>query len=269
MSQAATVQRPVRRRRARGRVPKGVISLLAVLVLLAIWQYAGSQMNPILLSTPIQVFKDGVQEVTQGPLILDLVYGFEEMFVGLFFGTFFGILVGMLMGRFRVAEIFLTPYVNFFNATPFIVLIPLLIIWVGVDIRARILFISIVTLWPILLNTMAGFKNVRQGWVEVGESFGLTGWNMLRNVNIPAAIPFILTGFRISAGLAIIAMILSELEVSYSGLGRLMTIYGGQSETGHFLAAVIATSVFGLVNASLVKLIQAKWFPWIAATSSR
>jgi len=195
------------------------------------------------------------------------ISGIQMLLIGMAVGLTVGIALGVLMGRYTLVAKVLFPYVNFFNATPLVVIIPLVIIWVGITIQARLLFVFLITLWPVLLNTAAGIRNVDRGYVDVGLAFGFSERQILRKISLPAAIPFILAGVRISAGLAIIGMIVSEMEISFVGLGFLLVSFGNSFETGKLLAVVIVTSVLGVLNVTILKAVQARWFPWIAGVA--
>jgi ABC-type nitrate/sulfonate/bicarbonate transport system permease component len=185
---------------------------VAVAAVLAAWQLSGLRLNPILISTPAEVATELVSMVRGGAILAPLGESLLELVIGGVAGIVVGVALGVLMGRYRLAETVLGPFVNFFNATPLVVTIPLVIIWVGIGQQARLLFVFLITLWPILLNTVAGIRNVGLGHTEVGTAFGLSEGQVLRRITIPGAAPYILAGARVSAGLAIIGMIVSEME---------------------------------------------------------
>src|SRR5579859_2152301 len=133
---------------------------------------------------------------------------------------------------------------------------------------ARLLFIVLITIWPVLLNTLAGVKNVSQGYVDVGRAFGLSDAQMLRHVSIPAAVPYMLAGVRISVGLAIIGMIVSEMEVSMVGLGFLLTSLGNSFQTNKLFGVILVTSLLGVLCAAILRLVERLWFRWIGEVSA-
>lgn len=240
-----------------------------IAVVLALWQLSGLFLSPILISTPTEVGANLVDLVARGVIFAPLGESLFELVVGGSVGIAFGIVLGVLMGRYRTVDIVLSPFVNFLNATPLVVIIPLVIIWVGISQNARLLFIFLITLWPVLLNTIAGIRNVNRGYVEVGAAFGLSETQLLRRITLPAAVPYILAGVRVSAGLAIIGMIVSEMEVSLTGLGYLLITYGNSFLTGPLLAVVFISSMFGVANVLLVKWIQVTFFPWILESAAQ
>lgn len=241
---------------------------LAVAAVLVAWQWSGLYLNPILISTPREIVGELVQMFGKGLIYEPLFESLEEMVIGGAVGIAAGIAIGVLMGRYAVVEVVLSPFVNFFNATPLVVIIPLVIIWVGIGQNARLLFIFLISLWPVLLNTLAGIRNANRGFGEVGLAFGLSETQILRKISLPAAVPYILAGVRVSAGLAIIGMIVSEMEVSLTGLGYLLITFGNSFLTAKLLAVVFVASMFGVANVTILKYVQGRFFPWIAGQAA-
>lgn len=266
-----SVARSARLRRRPGSHPwlERAAPVAAVAALLLAWQWSGLYLNSILISTPLAVAQDLVQLVTRRVIFEPLMESLEEVVIGGVLGIVFGVALGVLMGRYQLVEKVLSPFVNFLNATPLVVIIPLVIIWLGISQNARLLFIFLITLWPILLNTLAGMRNVSRGYVEVGTAFRLSEMQLMWKVSLPAAVPYILAGARVAAGLAIIGMIVSEMEVSLTGLGYLLITYGNSFETGQLLAVVFVSSMFGVGAVLLLKWIQATFFPWIIASAAQ
>jgi NitT/TauT family transport system permease protein len=248
------------------------VSVLAPVAVLAIlvgaWQITAHFVNPLLISSPHEVADDLGWLFTHQALWSALGTSLKEMIIGAAIGLTAGLCAGVAMSRFRSVHAVLSPFVNFFNATPLVVTIPLVIIWVGIGQQARLLFVFLITLWPILLNTVAGIRNVGLGYTEVGAAFGLTEGQILRRITIPGAAPYILAGARVSAGLAIIGMIVSEMEVSLTGLGNLLITYGNSFLTGKLLAVVFVASMFGVGNVLLLQRVQRTFFPWIAGVAA-
>lgn len=171
------------------------------------------------------------------------------------------------MGQFETVEVMLDPFVNFFNATPMVAMLPVIIIWFGIGFWARVLYVTALSVFSVLINPLAGIKNVQRGFVDVGRAFGLSRRQAIWKIFVPG--PYILAGTRIALGRGIIAMIIAEMEVRLAGLGGLVQEYGGAFQTSNLLAVVFATSVFGVFCVGGLKLIERKWFPWIAGIAGR
>lgn len=246
--------------------PSSLGAIYAIVAFLILWQVIGSFLDPIYISMPSLVFNDLIQMLFGKHQIWhDIGVSAVEMYVGLVIALIVGSVLGLLIGRSKVARSTLAPYINFFNATPLVITLPLLAIWLGVTEKARIVFIVILALWPVLLNVAAGCRNVSGRYTELGNAAGLGRFEMIRKIIIPGVLPYFLTGARISAGLVVIGVVVSEMEVSLVGLGYLLASYASGFQTSKLLAVFVISTIFGLVNVGILTLISRKWAPWIAS----
>ena len=275
MSQTRTVDLPAgaegRRRSPRPAVRSWRAEALRVGVIAAVlgaWQLSGLFMNPIFISTPASVLAAFWQIVADGSLPRAFFSSLGEMVVGLLIATTAGFGLGITMGRVRVLERMFDPFVNFFNATPTIALLPLMEIWFGTDVRSRVAFIVVICLWTLVINALSGIRNVQRGYAEVGTAFGLDELALTRKIFVPAAMPYLLTGMRVALAQATVGMILGGQEVGESGLGGLTEEYGTFYQTEHLIAAIIASTVLAMMLFGCLKLAQHRFFPWIAASAA-
>ncbi len=246
------------------RRPIAVLAPLAVVVvILGSWELTSRFVSPVLISSPQRTATDFVQLLQDGTAEAALAISVKELYLGLAIGLVAGILIGILVGRYQIVESVLGPFINVANATPLNILLPLLILWVGISVRARVLFIVLITLFPVLLNTAGGLRNVSRGYVEVGRTLGLSERQLLWKVILPASVPYIFAGVRIGTALAVVGMIVGEMEVSNVGIGYLLNFYGEGFQTGKLLALVVMASIIGVVNVMAVRGTQERWFKWI------
>ncbi len=243
-----------------------VVAPLAVVAIVAgAWEVASHFVSAVLIPPPQRVVHDFGTLFARGTAQGALAISIRELYIGLFIGLVSGILLGMLIGRYSMAEGILGPFINAANATPLNILIPLLIVWVGISSKARILFVVLITFFPVLLNTAGGLRNVSRGYVEVGKTMGLSERQLLRKIILPASVPYILAGVRIGVALAVIGMIVGEMEVSNVGLGYMLNFYGQGFQTGKLLALVFLSSLIGVFNVTVVRLVQRRFFRWTVA----
>ncbi len=240
--------------------------LVAVGVILGLWELAGLFfISPILISSPQQTLADFVDQFSSGPAVPALEISLRELYIGIAIGLAAGILIGLVVGRYRLLDAFLSPYINAANATPLNVLIPLLIVWVGIGTEARVLFIVLISFFPVLLNTAGGLRNVSKGYVEVGRMLGLNEHQLMRKVILPASMPYIFAGIRLGVALGVIGMIVGEIEESNVGLGYFINFYGNGFQTGKLLALIFLAALIGVFNVLVIRGVQARWFRWISA----
>ena len=235
---------------------------ISVLVFLGVWQVVGDHIDPILLATPVNTAKAFWDLLTSGQLGPAFGSAMADLGIGYGLAVVVGVVVGILMGRSRTAERVLNPYVNFFQATPLIALVPLIVIWFGVGLEARVAVTFMLAIWSIITNTATGVKETPDALIDVGRVYKLSRLQLVSRVALPHAVPSIFAGLRIALGKALIGMVIAQMEVSVSGLGGLIINYGNAFKTAYLLAAVFTASLVGMIAAALLEVLRRWWFPW-------
>jgi len=266
LSQRLTTFRSERRRRhgsiAYTRTGKIGLPLLSVLIFGGIWQYVGAHTNPILFTTPIKVAEAFWDLLRTGELWPAFYGSLRDLGIGYGLAAVVGIAIGMAMGRSPVVEKMLNPYVNFFQATPLIALVPLVVIWFGVNLQARVAITFILALWSIIINTSTGVKDTSPALLDVGRIYKLNALQVVLHVQLPNAVPHIFAGLRIALGKALIGVIIAQMEISITGLGGIVINYGNAFKTAYLLAGVVTASLVGVIAAVLLEVIRKRVFPW-------
>jgi NitT/TauT family transport system permease protein len=265
LSQRLTVFRGRRRRvgsYAHTRQGKIVLPLVSLGIFFGIWQYIGAHTNPILFTTPIKVVQ-AFWDLGKTGVLWPAFYGaLRDLGIGYGLGAVVGIVVGMLMGRSPVVEKMLNPYVNFFQATPLIALVPLVVIWFGVELEARVAVVFILAVWSIIINTTTGVKDTSPALLDVGRIYKLNPVQVIRAIQLPNAVPHVFAGLRIALGKALIGVMIAQMEISVTGLGGIVINYGNAFKTAYLLAGVVTASLVGVIAAMLLEVIRKRVFPW-------
>lgn len=236
---------------------------ITALVVFGAWELYGRASNPALFAPPSRVvsaFKEiAIDESILWHAIADslaaLAIGFSAAIV---VGTF----VGLLMGRIRTIEYLLDPYVSFLYALPTIVIVPLLIIWLGIGAETRVAIVFTTSIVPVLLNTMAGAKRVKEEYLEVGKNYGANGRQMMRTVVLPSILPYVFTGINVAIGSAIIGMILGELLIVIRGIGGLVVTYSNSFQPDKVFVALGVLVMLSVILTSLLRQTRLKLMPW-------
>jgi ABC-type nitrate/sulfonate/bicarbonate transport system permease component len=245
-----------------------IAGVLAVLVAFGLWQLSSLFLKPIFISTPSRVIPAFFTLIGSGPLPHAFLTSLEEMIIGVVIAAVVGIGIGLLMGRVRMVERALEPLVAFGNATPSIALLPVMEVWFGFGTTARVAFIMVIAVWPLVVNTHAGVRAVRGRLADVGTTFGMSGLQQIRYVYLPGTMPFIFVGARIALAVGAVGMILGGQEIGQTGLGGLTSDFGSYGETPQLIATIATTTILAILLFWALRQVQARAFPWIAATSA-
>lgn len=245
-----------------------IVGVLAIAAFIGAWQASGSFLNPLFVSTPSAVIAALGSLTGAGTLPAAFLHSLGEMLAALVIAGVLGIGGGLVMGRVKLAALALDPLVAFGNATPSIALLPVMEIWFGIGTAARVAFITVICIWPILVNTYAGVRAVRGRYQDVGAAFGFSPWKKTWKIYLPGTVPFIFIGIRIALAVGAVGMILSGQEIGQSGLGGLTEDFGSYSETADLVAAIVTTTAMAMLLFMAFRRLQDWRFPWVAATSA-
>ncbi|OEZ89482.1 putative aliphatic sulfonates transport permease protein SsuC [Janthinobacterium sp. HH106] len=191
------------------------VALLLAWQLAAQWGWLSSRILP----EPWAVAKAFWHLAVSGELWLHLKTSLWRATVGFAVGAGLGLLLGLLTGSFRHAETLLDTTLQMVRNIPALALIPLVILWFGIDETAKLFLLAVGVFFPVYLNTFHGIRSADQGLIEMAKSYGLSGWPLYRDVILPAAMPSILVGVRFSLGLVWVLLIVAETISAQAGIG--------------------------------------------------
>ncbi|WP_420476491.1 aliphatic sulfonate ABC transporter permease SsuC [Noviherbaspirillum sp. ST9] len=175
-----------------------------------------------------------------------------------------GLLLGLLTGTFKQAETLLDTTIQMIRNIPALALIPLVILWFGIDEAAKLFLVSVGVFFPVYLNTFHGIRSVDKGLIEMARSYGLSGWALYRDVILPGALPSILVGVRFSLGLVWVLLIVSETISAQSGIGYMTMNAREFLQTDVVLVGILLYALLGKfadVLARTVERVTLRWHP--------
>ncbi len=238
------------------------VRAVSVIVVLILWEILGRQVNPLFLSYPSAIASAGVQLLESGEFQRQALGSLQVFAIGLSGALVLGIGVGLMMGRYRLAEYLLDPYVYALDATPRVALIPLLLLWFGLGLSAKIAIVFLSGLFPVLMNTFSGVRTVSASLVDVGRAYGAGEGKMFAKIILPAALPFVMAGTRLAVGRALIGIITAEMFTAVTGMGALLVRYSSAMATDKFFVPVIFLALLGVVLSGAVEKLEKRLAPW-------
>lgn len=238
--------------------------LLTMLAILAIWQTITLlKIYPeFIIPPPAAVAETLLEVLADGSLVHHLLVTLNEMVWGLVFGLSIGLLLGYLIAHFPLLEDLLAPLIVAFQSTPIVAYAPLLIIWFGSGPTSKIVTTAVIVFFPALMNTIVGVRAVPKGLHDVLRSLRASWWQTFIKLEVPAALPVLLTGLKTSATLAVIGAVVGEFVSAGEGLGYLVTLARNQYNTPLVLVAVLTMTALALSLYSLVTLLEWRFLAW-------
>lgn len=241
-----------------------IFGSLAVLGFLAVWELVGQfgLIPAAFIARPTLVVQAGYSLTVSGEIIRGAAVSFQEFMYGFVPAVLAGVALGIAMGRYGWVGSLLDPLVMAAYTTPRIALLPLLIIWFGVGMGSKIAIVFLGAVFPVVVNTIAGIRQIDPVWIKAARSFGCREPDILRYVVLPGALPAVMTGIRLGVGRGIISVIVAEMYVSVAGLGRLMMDYSAGIRTAQTMALVAVVAGFGFVLVRGVYQVERRLGPW-------
>jgi NitT/TauT family transport system permease protein len=186
----------------------------------------------------------------------------QEIIAGYLLAIVVSVPLALSVAYSRFVENAIYPAVVFLQIIPKIAIAPLFIIWFGFGFTPKLLLVFLLSFFPIVVASIAGFKSVDPEIMDFARTTGAGGWKMFVKIRLPQALPDIFTGLKVGAALSATAAVVAEFVASDRGLGYLLLQYNGNLETPMVFAIVVLLSLIGLAVYYLVELIERITIPW-------
>lgn len=232
-------------------------------VLLTFWELSsGRLIDPFWVSSPSQVFVYLYEVIADGSIFGHLAITLYETFTGFFIGAIFGIGLGFVLGRREILANILDPYVVAFNGIPRIALAPLFIIWFGIGPTSKVILVVSVVFFLTFFNTFAGVKGVDAELKNILRIMGASERQILMKVTLPAIVPWISTGLKISLPYAIVAAVVGEFIAASKGLGYLINYNTSLFSTTGALGGILILALVVVVCNEAINRAESHLLRW-------
>jgi len=237
---------------------------LVPVALIAGWQVASSQgwISSRVLPAPLDVVTAAWRLAESGELWTHVKISAGRALAGLAIGGGLGLLLGLLTGSVRLFETLLDSTIQMVRNIPALALIPLVILWFGIDESAKLFLIAISVFFPVYLNTFHGIRNVDPQLIEMGRTYGLNRWQLYRDIVLPGALSSILVGLRFSLGLMWVILIVAETISAQSGIGYLTMNAREFLQTDVVLVGILLYALLGKLADLFARALERWWLRW-------
>ena len=239
----------------------GVV-VFVLLILLAEWGTRSGVISALTLPRPSDVAATFGELYASGLLFKHLIPSLTRLVIGASMGAVIGISVGVLIGLFSLARAGLVPLVAAIFPIPKIALLPLFVIWFGIDEASKYALIAFGTFTPTVVATYAAVDNVDRSLIRMGQSFGLGWWSIVSKIVLPGAMPGILSGLRVSLTIAIILLVAAEMLGAEYGIGAYILEAGSLYDLERLFAGVVILSVLGVAVSSAIAALERRVLRW-------
>jgi sulfonate transport system permease protein len=233
-------------------------------LLLIFWQWASSAgvLSSRFLPAPRAVLRSFVDLSASGELWAHVRISTLRALAGFAVGGGLGLLLGLLTGSLRWAETLLDTTLQMIRNIPALALIPLVIVWFGIDETAKLFLVALGVFFPVYINTFHGIRSVDKGLIEMGKTYGLSGWPLYREIILPGALPSILVGVRFSLGFMWVMLIVAETISARSGIGYMTMNAREFMQTDVMVVGILLYAILGKLADLLAKGLERYWLRW-------
>lgn len=238
------------------------VRLLSLVVVLALWEFYGRRVNPILFTYPLAIGRAFFSLVMSGELQSYMKESLLVLLYASILALIVGVFLGVVMGRFSLVEWATDIYVSALYSMPMVAMVPLIVLWFGFKVPAKVIIVFLFMVFPILINTYQGVKDVDRNLQEVARSFCSSEGQLWRHLIIPSAIPFIVVGVRLAIGRGLVGMIVAEFYTSVTGLGYMIVRYANAFETDKLFVPIVVVMILGVALMWLAKWVEGRIAPW-------
>lgn len=240
------------------------VSIAGLCLIVFGWQASSSLgwVDAVFLPSPWAISQVLWHLLTTGALWNHLVVSITRLAVGWTAGTFAGVLAGLALGLYSTARSVGVPLVSALITIPKVALLPLFIVWFGIGEWSKIMIISFGVCFPTVISTYGAVDNVSKSLIRMAQSFEVNSAGIVRKVVLPAALPGILSGFRVSISIGIILLVTAEMIGSNEGIGVFILAAGNLYQVDRLLAGVVLLCSLGLTLSSLITMAEKRWLDW-------
>jgi sulfonate transport system permease protein len=240
-------------------------------LLVTLWQVSSSLgwLPPNILPAPSAVLTVAWTKTLDGTLASNLAVSFVRAFTGLLIGGAIGFGLGLLNGLSRTGEKLLDPTLQMIRNIPHLALIPLVIIWFGIEESARLFLVALGVFFPIYLNTLHGVRNVDPQLIEMGRIYGMDQKTLFTKVVLPGALPSIFVGLRFALGVMWLTLIVAETIAANSGIGHMAMAAREFMQTDIVVLSIVIYALLGKLADSATRWLEQRFLSWNPAYAKR
>jgi NitT/TauT family transport system permease protein len=235
-----------------------------ILIFILIWEFyvKASGISKFVLPSPSDIGKAIVFLLQQDYFIANFWITVTSILTGFAIAIVFGTVVGVALGKSRLAERLANPFVIGSQVTPKVALMPLFLLWLGFGVESKIAIVALLSFFPVLKNTILGVRSIEKGHKDLFVVIRAGPWKRVWSLEVPAVMPYVLTGIETASVLAVTGAIVGEYLGGSKGMGAMIVASLNSLQTDQMFATIIVLTVFGFAFYSAISVIRRFAVPW-------
>ena len=241
-----------------------LLPFLLPIILILFWQVSSTLgwLSSSVLPSPLAVLQDGIKLTQSGELPKNLSISLYRATVGLLIGGGVGFILGFINGMSKTCRLLFDSSIQMFRNIPHLALIPLIILWIGINESAKISLVAIGTMFPVYINTFHGISSVDPDLIEMGKSYELSKSQMFFKIIFPAALPQILVGIRYALGVMWTTLIVAETISASSGIGYMANNAEDFMDMETVILCIVVYAILGKISDLVAKSFESLLLEW-------
>lgn len=249
--------------------PELFLAPTVLVVVLLVWQYGVVWLDvpTYILPPPSEVVAalwKGLDAglLSRGGYWLHTGVTLSEVLLGFVIGSSAGLILGTIISQVRIIEATFSLYLVAIQSLPKIALAPIIVLWFGFGLTSKVVIICLLTFFPLLVNSMAGFRAVEPERIELMRAIGANPWQMFWKVRLPSALPYIFAGLDMAAVFAVVGAVVGEFVGAQRGLGVLILSMNASMDTAGTFSVFIILSLIGILLHGILRIVQRRVLFW-------
>jgi len=249
--------------------PEFVLAPALLVLIIGVWEFSVPyfQVPNYILPTPSDIAMALWRGLDAGPLDrggywLHAGVTVAEVLLGFVIGSGVGLLIGTVISQFRIIEATLRVYIVAIQSLPKIALAPIIVLWFGFGLTSKVVIICLLTFFPLLVTSMAGFKAVDPERLELMRALGARPWQIFWKVRLPSALPYIFAGLDMAAVFAVVGAVVGEFVGAQRGLGTLILSMNAQMDTAGTFSVFIILAIVGILLHKGLRMVERRVLFW-------
>jgi len=241
-----------------------IINMISPIVLLVVWEIASRTgiLDARFFPAPSQIFDTLITLIKNGTLWTNTWMSLQRLFWGTLLGGIPALLLGIAMGLYRPLRAFVDPLVSATYPVPKSAIMPLILLIFGLGEASKIVMVAIGVFYPVLINSVAGVREINKVYLDVGQNFGAGRWQVFKTIALPGALPLIMSGIKLGVGMGLILIAIAEMIGAKSGLGYMIWNAWEVLSVETMYVGLLTIALLGFVFTLILNEIEHVLIPW-------